>query len=155
MTSQGTARPIGSSRPQRATVAIRRDLMISCTWPSESTPEDALVLRSDVATVATLEVRLGSERRSFISRKSHGYAADRTQANPCERLPTLAMQKVVGSSPIIRSTRARRCAAIGYRGEVEADSRRLHFLCRYELGPLQLCPGVAPTYADCCDVLQP
>jgi hypothetical protein len=56
-----------------------------------------------VATMATLGVRsrsLAGERRS---RNPLNEAVQRTTANGRERLLTVAMQKVVGSSPIIRS----------------------------------------------------
>jgi hypothetical protein len=56
-----------------------------------------------MAAMAALAVRSGSRPFARPTEVAAGRRFERTAANGCERAPAFAMQKIVGSSPIIRS----------------------------------------------------
>jgi hypothetical protein len=55
-----------------------------------------------MAAMAALGIRSGALAFARFAEAPAKHAFERTGANGCERSPAFAMQKVVGSSPIIR-----------------------------------------------------
>ena len=109
--SSGSASRISTLRPDRAQRLIlvqprhAEDDHHGVADELSTLPPCRSRIAGHVATMATLGVRsrsLAGERRS---RNPLNEAVQRTTANGRERLLTVAMQKVVGSSPIIRSYR--------------------------------------------------
>ena len=112
-----SSRARGSARASQHCDRTARSALSSCSHGTRNTaitaspmnfstlPPCSSRIAGHVATMATLGVysrSLAGERRS---RNPLNEAVQRTTANGRERLLTVAMQKVVGSSPIIRSYR--------------------------------------------------
>ena len=112
-------------RASRRRWAPRRS---ATSWLSPSSAEAPL------ATMATLAVRSRALPYSSDRRKPNGKALHRTHANGRQRSPRLAMQKVVGSSPIIRSESPNAGFASRPRGRASGL-----VLCRWPFGQTRLC----------------